>query len=86
MASRLGGAIAPWLVIPLQQAYGWRASFFFLGMMGMAWALIWYAWYRDTPGENPELLGTSWRKSASRYQLLTRASRGGSHCAAEICG
>ena len=44
------------------------------------------AWYRDTPGENPELLGMSWRKSASRYQLLTRASRGGSHCAAEICG
>jgi len=51
MASRVGGAIAPWLVIPLQQAYGWRVSFFFLGIIGIGWALIWYAWYRDTPRE-----------------------------------
>jgi MFS family permease len=31
MASRVGGAISPLLVIPIQVAYGWRASFFVFG-------------------------------------------------------
>src|SRR5262249_25972231 len=49
MASRLGGAITPWLVIPLQAAYGWRVTFLIFGSVGLVWAAVWYWWYRDHP-------------------------------------
>jgi ACS family glucarate transporter-like MFS transporter len=51
MASRLGGALAPLLVIPIQQAYGWRVSFFVFGAIGLVWAAGWYLWFRDDPAE-----------------------------------
>jgi MFS family permease len=53
MATRLGGALAPLLVIPIQQAYGWRASFFVFGAAGLVWAAAWYFWFRDHPAETP---------------------------------
>jgi len=51
MASKLGGALSPLLVIPIQQKYGWRTSFFVFGVFGVAWALLWYRWFRDVPKE-----------------------------------
>ena len=51
MASRMGGAIAPLLVVPIQVAYGWRASFFVFGFAGVIWSIVWYAWYRNYPAE-----------------------------------
>lgn len=53
MASRVGGAVSPLLVIPIQLRWGWRASFFTFGGLGLVWAVVWYAWYRDTPSEKP---------------------------------
>jgi MFS family permease len=53
MASRVGGALTPFLVIPIQAAYGWRASFFLFGFLGIIWSIVWYKWYRDTPAEMP---------------------------------
>ena len=53
MASRIGGAISPLLVVPIQLAYGWRASFYAFGIIGVIWAVIWYRWYRNTPEERP---------------------------------
>lgn len=55
MASRLGGALAPILVIPLQQAVGWRASFFVFGAIGLLWAGVWYVWFRDRPEEKKDV-------------------------------
>src|SRR5688572_9272486 len=51
MASRVGGAISPLLVLPIQIAYGWRASFFVFGILGVVWAIVWYIWFRDHPSE-----------------------------------
>ncbi len=51
MASKIGGALSPFLVIPLQQRFGWRISFFVFGLVGVAWAVAWYWWFRDTPRE-----------------------------------
>lgn len=53
MASRIGGAVSPLLVVPIQRAYGWRASFLAFGVIGLVWAVIWYWWYRDNPAEKP---------------------------------
>jgi len=51
MASRVGGALSPLLVIPIQMRWGWRASFYAFGVLGVIWAVFWYGWYRDTPRE-----------------------------------
>jgi len=47
MSSRLGGAIAPFLVIPLQIQYGWRVSFYVLGVVGVLWTIVWLVGYRQ---------------------------------------
>ena len=53
MSSQLGGALAPLLVVPIQVHYGWRASFHLFGVLGVAWAVVWYWWFRDSPAEMP---------------------------------
>jgi predicted MFS family arabinose efflux permease len=53
MAAQVGGALAPLLVVPIQMRYGWRASFYVFGAVGVVWAVAWYAWFRDTPAEMP---------------------------------
>ena len=68
MASQIGGAIAPLLVVPIQIRYGWRASFYVFGVVGAVWAAVWYAWFRDTPAEKP---GVSQRRT--RGDLRPRA-------------
>ena len=55
MASRLGGAISPLLVIPIQTRWGWRASFWIFGIVGCIWAWVWYWWFRNTPAEKPSV-------------------------------
>jgi ACS family glucarate transporter-like MFS transporter len=49
-ASRAGGVLAPWLVVPIMASLGWRAAFWIFGASGLVWAAIWSAWYRDNPG------------------------------------
>lgn len=48
-ASRLGGALAPLLIVPLQMVVGWRPVFLLLGMVGFTWAILFRFWYRDRP-------------------------------------
>lgn len=51
-ASRMGGALAPLLVVPIVTLWGWRASFWIFGLAGFVWAGAWYFWYRD-PADKP---------------------------------
>jgi MFS transporter, ACS family, glucarate transporter len=51
-AGRIGGALTPLLVIPLVHTFGWRYAFFILGVVGSAWAMVWYFWFRDNPAEH----------------------------------
>jgi ACS family glucarate transporter-like MFS transporter len=53
MASRVGGALSPLIVVPLMQAFGWRTAFFTLGVVGVFWAAGWFALYRDHPSLLP---------------------------------
>jgi MFS family permease len=52
-ASRIGGALSPWIVVPLMALIGWRAMFYAFGALGLAWGIGWYAWYRDRPALQP---------------------------------
>jgi MFS family permease len=51
MTSQIGAALAPLLVVPIQLHYGWRASFYVFGILGLVWSVVWYAWFRDSPRE-----------------------------------
>ncbi len=52
-ASRMGGALTPFVVIPVMMTVGWRAAFYLLGALGIVWALVWWLYYRD-PKETSE--------------------------------
>jgi MFS transporter, ACS family, glucarate transporter len=51
-ASRLGGALALPLMVWLIETAGWRGSFHILGGFGIAFGLVWWWWFRDTPEEH----------------------------------
>jgi len=53
--SRLGAAFALPLVAWLITSYGWRSTFFILGVVGLIWAVLWWVSFRDTPEEHPAL-------------------------------
>jgi MFS transporter, ACS family, glucarate transporter len=48
-ASRLGAGLSAILVIPIQQKYGWQASFYVLGVIGVVWVVFWYFWHEEEP-------------------------------------
>jgi hypothetical protein len=48
MTSQVGAALSPLLVVPIQVCYGWLASFFVFGLLGVVWSLAWYAWFWDS--------------------------------------
>lgn len=50
-ATRLGGAAAPFIVLPLIASQGWRFMFYLLGVVGVIWALVWALYYRDKPAQ-----------------------------------
>lgn len=52
-ASRVGGALTPFIVIPIITNLGWRAAFYILGVVGLIWVVVWYFWYRDNPAKMP---------------------------------
>jgi MFS transporter, ACS family, glucarate transporter len=51
MAMQTGGALSPLLVVPIQARYGWRASFHIFALLGVAWAVVWFLWFRNSPAE-----------------------------------
>ena len=51
--SRLGGALAPLLLVPLERYAGWRSIFWMMGATGLLWSAIWWSWFRNRPEEMP---------------------------------
>lgn len=47
--SRIGFAMTSWVVIALMTAHGWRSVYWIFAVLGIAWAVGWGAWFRDTP-------------------------------------
>lgn len=50
--SRLGSAMTPPIVAWMIAAFGWRFPFYAFGALGVAWAVMWFVYYRDTPEEH----------------------------------
>ena len=79
MSSRIGGALAPFLVIPMQIQFGWRVSFYVLGAVGVVWAIIWWIGYKEPERAEPLIKPTTeagkptwnkWMKSRNFWLLM----------------
>jgi len=45
--ANVGAIVAPAIIPPIAAAWGWRAAFVFMGVIGMAWLLLWLPFYDD---------------------------------------
>jgi ACS family hexuronate transporter-like MFS transporter len=52
--SSIGGAIAPFLIIPIYQRYGWRPAFVIPGLLGLVWIIGW-RWIAGSPETHPRI-------------------------------
>jgi sugar phosphate permease len=53
--SRVGNAATALIVAGLIAMFGWRAAFFLLVPVTLAWAMIWFWYYRDDPHTHPSI-------------------------------
>lgn len=52
--SSIGGAIAPFLILPIYAHWGWRPVFVIPGILGMLWLIVWRRSYHS-PQDHPRL-------------------------------
>ena len=52
-SARLGNALTPPLVALLINRVNWRGSFFVLGLVSLAWAVVWAFYFRNDPAKHP---------------------------------
>jgi ACS family hexuronate transporter-like MFS transporter len=68
--SSIGGAIAPFIVLPIYFRWGWRPVFVLPGLLGLIWLFVWRKSYRP-PQEHPRL------SSEERDMILADSSDDG---------
>src|SRR6266478_7585662 len=54
-SARLGNALTPPLVAWLIALVTWRGSFIILGIISMAWAIVWGLYFRNDPASHPAI-------------------------------
>jgi len=52
MGARWGGASAPLLVVAVMTFVSWRTAFLIFSLLGVAWAAVFYWWFRDNPRDH----------------------------------
>ncbi len=52
--SSVGGAVAPFLILPVYFRWGWRVAFVIPGMLGFLWLIGW-RWLYHVPQEHPRI-------------------------------
>jgi ACS family hexuronate transporter-like MFS transporter len=52
--SSVGGAIAPFLILPIYLRWGWRVAFVIPGVLGFLWLVVWRRLYH-LPEEHPRI-------------------------------
>jgi len=51
IGSNIGAAVAPFIILPVAAAYGWRTTFLINGLIGMVWVAICAFWFKNHPSE-----------------------------------
>jgi MFS transporter, ACS family, aldohexuronate transporter len=65
--SSVGGAIAPFLILPLYFRWGWKPAFVVPGVLGLLWLIAWYSLYH-TPESHPRVSRSEWLMITSDKQ------------------
>ncbi|HEY1865697.1 MAG TPA: MFS transporter, partial [Candidatus Acidoferrales bacterium] len=86
-SARLGNALTPPLVAWLITVMNWRGSFVILGIVSLAWAVVWVAYFRDDPAAHPPFLPLNWRRCRpiSRERIRKNPRSPGLACRAACC-
>jgi MFS transporter, ACS family, glucarate transporter len=71
--AHLGGGVTPMIVLWLMGLMNWRMIFLLFGLLGFAWAAVWYAWFRDDPSEQPRV------NEAELRLIVSERIAGGTH-------
>lgn len=78
---RLGAAITPLIAASILASSGWRSMFVIFGGLGVAMAVAWIVWFRNTPAEHPavnaverEYIGRADADQSSTKGKVTNAS------------
>src|SRR5271156_4119767 len=53
--ARLGNAVTPPVIALIMVALTWRAAFFFVGIVSLAWVILWARFFRDEPKDPPSI-------------------------------
>lgn len=57
-ASRIGGVLAPLIIVPIISFFGWRETFWLFGLLGIGWAVIWLKVFHNNPKNHPGVTKT----------------------------
>jgi nitrate/nitrite transporter NarK len=49
--------------------FGWRATFWIFGAIGLLWALLWRRWYHNSPAEHPAIGKVELEEIGARAQV-----------------
>ena len=74
-AGRIGGAMAPLIVVPVAVAFGWRSSFYLMGFIGVIWVLIWFRWFRDSPEQKRSVTQSELQEIQDNRQVRLKDHR-----------
>ena len=53
--ARFGNAATPPLIAFLVLTVSWRGSFIIVGLVGLVWVAVWWAYFRDDPRAHPQI-------------------------------
>jgi MFS transporter, ACS family, hexuronate transporter len=73
--SSIGGAIAPFIVLPIYFRWGWRPAFVIPGLLGFFWLVLW-RWLYRSPESHPRLGPSERALIASEDNIKSPAGSG----------
>lgn len=75
-SSRLGAAVAPYMVVTLLGFMSWQRVFLVFGSLGFLWAAAFYFWFRDQPSKHPSV-------NTAELSVIPESEEGHSHAGAQ---
>jgi ACS family hexuronate transporter-like MFS transporter len=72
--SSVGGAIAPFLILPLYFRWGWRVAFVIPGLLGFLWLIAWRRMYH-LPQDHPRISDDERRMILAETQEIQTAGK-----------
>jgi ACS family hexuronate transporter-like MFS transporter len=72
--SSVGGAVAPFLILPVYLRWGWRVAFVIPGLLGFLWLIVWRRMYH-LPQDHPRISDAERRMILSETQEVQTAGK-----------